>query len=632
MRRSRIAFLIELQRHSRDGPFALLFQDARRFILAHNWLIQHAPLQTYASALLFSPTRSLIRLLFEAEEPDWVVTKPVMSSHWDACLQVLPHDGRITAISFSSDGTKLASASATTMYLWDVMSGQCEQQFGYDSHFLDVFAFSHDVTQMAVGSDTGRVQLWDVKSGRRDHCLHDVKSTAGITSVAFSLNGKSLVSAASDGIVRVWETKSGKLSHALEEEATREQVTISLSPDGSRASFATFEDPLVRVWDSSSGRCVQTLCFERNQYVDFVLSPDGAQLASAPHSGYPKLWDIETGRCTKELPNIASLPFYPPVFSSTGKQLIFATKDRTLQLWDSTVDEVIRGFRRDGWGRTAFSPDDTLLALGSTDGTVRLWDVKMNLTTEDLESHSDYVSSVAVSLDGKTLVSADDGGTLRIWETDSGCCIQRFKCERCHGGLRPISVAISPDNSTVASVTPDGIIVLWDPEHGRWLGAIHTANKYDWDTSVLPGSIRLEVPEFGGFEEALATFDSANDLTCTFVSRPGKEDSTQEVKIRIVRDAAPGRVKMGVTTIREISFPPIQPEDGDGYGYGEFSSHSWITRHGHNVLWIPPEFRPSVASHSSASSVQGRRVTIGCASGRVVHIRFSADGPPAPRA
>ncbi|RBA12813.1 hypothetical protein FPRO05_14089 [Fusarium proliferatum] len=66
-----------------------LLRDARRFILSHKRAIEIAPLQVYASALVFSPTRSLIRELFEKEEPNWITLKPSVESDWNACLQTL---------------------------------------------------------------------------------------------------------------------------------------------------------------------------------------------------------------------------------------------------------------------------------------------------------------------------------------------------------------------------------------------------------------------------------------------------------------------------------------------------------------------------------------------------------------
>lgn len=89
-----------------------LVRDARRFIMSHKWVIENSPLQAYASALLFSPTRSLMRGLFKREEPSWIIIKPAMEDKWSPCLSTLEgHSDSVESVAFSPDSTRLASGS-----------------------------------------------------------------------------------------------------------------------------------------------------------------------------------------------------------------------------------------------------------------------------------------------------------------------------------------------------------------------------------------------------------------------------------------------------------------------------------------------------------------------------------------
>ncbi|KAF1936747.1 hypothetical protein EJ02DRAFT_328355, partial [Clathrospora elynae] len=108
---------------------AQLVQDARRFIMYHKGAIEGYPLQTYASALLFSPTGSLIRQLFQHEEPEAISIRPALSDRWSACLQTLEgHSHWVNSVAFSHDSTRLASASRdSTVKIWDASSGACLQ-------------------------------------------------------------------------------------------------------------------------------------------------------------------------------------------------------------------------------------------------------------------------------------------------------------------------------------------------------------------------------------------------------------------------------------------------------------------------------------------------------------------------
>ncbi|KAH6883570.1 NACHT domain-containing protein, partial [Thelonectria olida] len=89
-----------------------ILRDACRFILSHTRAVEIAPLQVYASALVFSPARSLVRELFKEEAPKWIISKPPMEADWNACLQTLEgHSNTVNSVVFSADSRRLASGS-----------------------------------------------------------------------------------------------------------------------------------------------------------------------------------------------------------------------------------------------------------------------------------------------------------------------------------------------------------------------------------------------------------------------------------------------------------------------------------------------------------------------------------------
>src|ERR1051326_276569 len=116
--------------------------------MAHKWAVENSPLQAYASALLFSPTGSLIRGLFKKGEPDWITIKPDMGDKRSACTATLEgHSSSVNSVAFSHDSTRLASASGDGIVkIWDASSGACTATLKGHSGWVMSVAFSHDST------------------------------------------------------------------------------------------------------------------------------------------------------------------------------------------------------------------------------------------------------------------------------------------------------------------------------------------------------------------------------------------------------------------------------------------------------------------------------------------------------
>ncbi|RYC79718.1 Vegetative incompatibility protein HET-E-1 [Fusarium oxysporum f. sp. narcissi] len=192
-----------------------LLRDARRFILSHKRAMEITPLQVYASALVFSPTRSLIRELFEKDEPNWITLKPSVESDWNACLQTLEgHDDLVTSVAFSADGQWIASGSMDgTVKIWDTATGACVQTLKGHGAWVNSIVFSADGQQLASGSSDETVKIWDVATGTCMQTL--VGHNDSVSSVAFSADGQRVASGSSDETVKIWDAVTGACVQTL---------------------------------------------------------------------------------------------------------------------------------------------------------------------------------------------------------------------------------------------------------------------------------------------------------------------------------------------------------------------------------------------------------------------------------
>ncbi|KAF2627610.1 hypothetical protein BU25DRAFT_439998 [Macroventuria anomochaeta] len=181
-----------------QSKYAQLIEDAWRFIMYHKVAVRSYPLQTYASALLFSPTA-----------PAGIMIKLAVSNTWGACLQTLEsHSDVVRSVAFSHDSTKLASASDDkTVKIWDASSGACLQTLKGHTDWVRSVAFSHDSTKLASASDDKTVKIWDASSGT---CLQTLEYHSSLVkSVAFSHDSAQLASVSYGNTVNIWDVSNG---------------------------------------------------------------------------------------------------------------------------------------------------------------------------------------------------------------------------------------------------------------------------------------------------------------------------------------------------------------------------------------------------------------------------------------
>jgi len=190
---------------------------------------------------------------------------------------------------------------------------------------------------------------------------------------------------------------------------------VAYSPDG-KSILSGDEKGTLHLWDVASSRLVCTFSGHTDSVQSVAFSPDGRTLLSGSGDKTTRLWEIATGRELRRFDGHSGL-VWSVAFSPDGQLALSGSADSTLRLWNiATGRELQRfeGHRRDVLS-VAFSPRSHAVLSGGSDRTVRLWDAATGKEIYIFKGHSRSVWSAVFAPDGMSFLSGDEDGTLSLW-------------------------------------------------------------------------------------------------------------------------------------------------------------------------------------------------------------------------
>jgi WD40 repeat protein len=436
--------------------------------------------------------------------------------------------GGSNGVAYSPRGDLVATASgrgAGTVRLWSIQTGQLIKTLTGPSKTTIRVTFDHTGAFVASGAVDGSAWIWNVTTGASRRLA---VGGGKVLAVAFSPTSPLLATGGDDGKIRIWNSQNGDLLRELNFTEMGAVQSLSFSPDGTMLAAGS-NDKYIAEWDPNTGEAIVQQDPNLKRAVDVLLvQPDsvyatayspvgtGLPLATAGENGTVHQWrDWSTALLTDRPFPGSSGEVQDLAFSADGHLLAAGSQDGLLRLWNPSVGQPILTSSDHSYNGDVVSFDPAgkrFASAGIFDRVIRFWNSPSGSPTGIPLNVGDQIGPLAFRPGQQQIIAVVDG-IVQEWNADTGTLTRTLSSNR----GRVTNLAVSR-NGLIATATDKGdrvddkgdLVDLWNADTGAHLNTV-TLTQHTVSSVAFSGDghrLAVAADDGSGGDSSITVFDS----------------------------------------------------------------------------------------------------------------------------
>jgi len=406
------------------------------------------------------------------------------------------HSSSIMAIQISTDGkTALSGSQNAEVKHWNLDSGKC--LFTGKDHVAAItcVCFSHDDQYILSGSEDNNIRMWSATTHSFMHSFNEHQNT--VTSLSINSSNDYLLSGSDDQTVKLWRLNNGQCIQTLTGHSGNVSAVDFINE---HTVISSSHDQTLRIWDLHNGKCLKTITGHSAPVTAMAASKNSPFIVSGSENGMFKIWDKDNFHCLCTFNNAHRKAITAVGFSMQTGHAVSASIDKTIRLWsvkkkydfhapivlskivssESILSTQSEFDNELSLARQSLIGNQPAIAMqhirearslpGFTNVTeaMQMWrqlyahlkQVALDSVWEhiNVSGHDGVVNSVALSTNGKYVLTGGEDTTVRLWNTTDG------NCEKILSGHSDsvTTVTFSACQRYAVSASKDRMLKLWD--------------------------------------------------------------------------------------------------------------------------------------------------------------------------